>query len=69
MIDKRNKGAGLGGRCGDGEGQEPGEIRGDQHHGGADGGRNQGGALVKGLGDTWKLINGGGSPRWSSWLA
>ncbi len=47
---------------------------GDQHHGGVDGGRNQGGALDEGLGDTQKSIHGGGTmmkpyhPAAQDWL-
>ncbi len=52
------EGGGFDGRRGAGEGHR--EV-GDQHHGGADGGRNQGGALDEELGDTQKSIHGGGA--------
>ncbi len=46
MIKKRKEGGGLGGGCGAGEGQEPGEVGRDQHLGGADSRRYQDGVLV-----------------------
>ncbi len=46
MIEKRKEGGGLGGGCGAGERQEPGEVRRDQHLGGADTRRNQDLVLV-----------------------
>ncbi|KAK2876834.1 hypothetical protein Q8A67_020930 [Cirrhinus molitorella] len=53
IIHRRKESGG----CEAGEGQKPGGVRGD--HGGADSGRNQGGALAEGLGESLKPINGG----------